>query len=274
MQLFYVFLCVLLLSACSTPLINELEKSPDYQVSKHHGGPFWHQTVYRKASYAPAAKTNDSETLHVYIEGDGRPWYTPSQVAWDPTPKRPLMLQLMTMDTASVLYLGRPCYFIEDDPACSPIWWTHQRYAPEVITSMNRALDVFIQPGNPIVLIGHSGGGTLAMLMAAKRSDISAVVTLAGNLDVEAWAEWHGYSPLLGSLNPVDFPLASSITQLHYAAAQDQQVPAMLIEQSLDSNLSIKNKMLKYEVIDNIDHHCCWAQQWPRILDDIDTALK
>src|SRR5258706_15772923 len=59
------------------------------------------------------ARSGTGNTLHVYLENDGLPWLRRYLVAADPTSDRPLMLQLMVVDPAAVLYLGRPCYFGE-----------------------------------------------------------------------------------------------------------------------------------------------------------------
>ena len=69
---------------------------------------------------------------------------------------------------------------------------------------MAAALSDILQrrPYQGLVLIGYSGGGVLAMLLAEQFPATQAVVTVAGNLDTDAWAIEHGYSPLRGSLNP------------------------------------------------------------------------
>ncbi|CAL1241117.1 protein of unknown function [Candidatus Methylocalor cossyra] len=43
-------------------------------------------------------------TLHVYLEGDGRPWQTRWHIAEDPTPREPVMLRLMARDHQAALY--------------------------------------------------------------------------------------------------------------------------------------------------------------------------
>ena len=70
-------------------------------------------------------------------------------------------------------------------------------------------------------MIGYSGGGTLAQLVAEKFTQTRAVVTLAGNLDLAAWVQLHDYTPLGGSLNPAERPpLPGHILQIHYVGKQ------------------------------------------------------
>jgi pimeloyl-ACP methyl ester carboxylesterase len=76
-----------------------------------------------------------------------------------------------------------------------------------------------------IVLVGHSGGGTLAMLMAEKLPNVEAVVTIAANLQVNKWAEYHHYSKLQGSLDPnLRKPLPAYIQQLHLYSPFDKVI--------------------------------------------------
>ncbi|GAA3965521.1 hypothetical protein GCM10022278_24180 [Allohahella marinimesophila] len=175
----------------------------------------------------------------------------------------------MHQDDQAAIYLGRPCYYALKDEACSPRWWTHWRYAPEIVASLNSALDHLVVERVQLVLIGHSGGGTLAMLMAASRHDVSAVITLAGNLDIRRWAELHDYSPLEGSLNPVDFPLPDSVSQLHFVGRLDEVTPPLLLEEALPS-LTQGVTLPYFYVIDEIDHSCCWEAHWPDIVREVE----
>lgn len=127
---------------------------------------------------------------------------------------------------------------------------------------MNTALDQQLSDGQQLVLIGHSGGGTLAMLMAESRDDVAAIVTLAGNLDVSAWTEHHQYSPLLGSLNPADSsPLAERIKQYHYLGTEDQTITKAMLEPVIERQRNAQLIETK-----GINHNCCWTNKWPEIL--------
>ena len=171
--------------------------------------------------------------LIVAIDGDGRPWLHRTRIARNPTPDDPLLWQWFSQWQEQALYLGRPCYFSRtlnaSDPACSPYWYTNGRYSEAVVASLRRALQR-LAPQRPLILLGHSGGGTLAMLLASRLPNTCAVVTLAGNLNVAAWTNAHHYSPLSGSLDPArQPPLPPRIGQWHLYSNRDKNIQAAWI---------------------------------------------
>jgi pimeloyl-ACP methyl ester carboxylesterase len=116
-----------------------------------------------------------------------------------------------------------------------------------------------------LVLIGYSGGGTLAMLLAERLGPV-AVVTIGANLDVDAWARYHDYTPLRGSLDPGRRPpLSAEIFQLHLAGGKDTNVPPDLI-----SPVVTRHPHAEFLVIRDYDHRCCWEKIWSSILARID----
>ncbi len=172
--------------------------------------------------------TTPQKPVVIYIEGDGRAWINRSTPSSNPTPGTATGLQLALLDTSpNVVYLARPCQFVSNDPACHQDYWTHKRFSPEVIRSMNEAVDHFALPGKGIHLVGYSGGGAVAALVAATRNDVLSLRTLAGNLDTEALNAFHGVSPMPESLNPVDFaPRTRFIPQTHWYGEKDDVVPS------------------------------------------------
>ena len=170
--------------------------------------------AHAPAAASPAASSSApsfaaSSTLHVYLEGDGTPWVYRVIVTPDPTPRRPLMLGLMSLDDAPSIYVGRPCYNgTSGASGCDDTLWTSARYSATVVDSMAKAIRVIARRGgySALRLFGHSGGGTLALLLAPRLEGVLDVVTVAGNLDIEAWTRHHGYSPLRDSLNPASEP--------------------------------------------------------------------
>lgn len=216
-------------------------------------------TVYRNSP------SQDSSELHVYLGGDGTPWIDGKVVAWDPTPRNPVGLRLMALDDAPSIYLGRPCYHGHSgSPPCSPTLWTYERYSTAVIESMTSALQTIIAQGEyeKLILIGFSGGGGLAMFLAEKFPQTKQVVTLAGNLDIEAWVRLHDYDQLYGSLNPGAMqPLPEDIQQYHFAAAEDDNIPPWIIE------AAVKNQNNSQIIrVDGFTHGCCWEKIWQSVL--------
>jgi len=245
------------LAGCGTYPAERSATAHGFTAETVAGDPFLHR-IFRKEG--------TGQVLHVYLEGDGRPWRTRNRVSLDPTPDNPVVLELMALDSAPALYLGRPCYFGVKDPLCSPDWWTDRRYAETVVASLDRVIDRYVEDRAGIVLIGHSGGGALAMLLAERRSDVLAVVTLAGNLDTGAWAKRHGYTPLSGSLNPADRPpLGNGTRQLHLVGAHDEVITTAMLEAVLEARPGAEMR-----IVAGADHSCCWRDVWPEVLAELD----
>ena len=213
--------------------------------------------------YESAGSGVEPDVLDIYLEGDGIPWSAPDHVAADPTPRRALALELMAADPGPSLYLGRPCYFGHAaDPGCGKALWTDRRYGTEVL----RSLAVIIareRAGRRIRLIGYSGGGALAALLAARVPGVVGLVTIAADLDVAAWARWHGYTPLTGSLDPADEPLPAVAAQ-HLIGDRDEEVPQASAARYLD-----RLPPAEIRHFADFDHRCCWAAVWPEVIRDV-----
>ena len=219
-------------------------------------------------SYAPIALV-PTETLTIYIEGDGLAWLTRSIASDNPTPRRPLGLELALAQTPKgAAYLGRPCqYLINTTPTeCNEAWWTNRRFSQEVIESSNQAISQLKNrfSAHKLVLVGYSGGGAIAALVAARRHDVVQLITVAGNLDHTAWTRLHGVLPLDGSLNPAqEFKALQSIPQLHLVGSKDLNIPVEIAE-SYATNFPSAMKP-RFRVISGFDHVCCWSEKWPEL---------
>jgi dienelactone hydrolase len=125
--------------------------------------------------------------------------------------------------------------------------------------------------GSPkVVFFGYSGGGALAMLIAERVEQTTAVVTIAANLDPDAWTAHHGFTSLHGSLKPVErAPLPPRITQVHYLGAKDSVVPPHLFADSMAGSPGTD-----VIVVENFTHTCCWVELWPEVLDHVDARLR
>jgi pimeloyl-ACP methyl ester carboxylesterase len=203
--------------------------------------------------------------LHIYIEGDGSPEVRPGVAAVDPTPRRPVLPALMALDPAPRLLLGRPCHHGQAAlPPCAPGDWTGGRYAARVADSMAAAARRLLAEGGHAgaVLIGHSGGGVLALLLAARLPEVRAVVAVASVVDTEAWSRHHGQAPLAGSLNPRHAaPGRSGTPELFLAGEADPVSPAALVAAAAGHRPAAT--LRRYP---GFDHACCWARAWPEAL--------
>jgi hypothetical protein len=258
-QLLLLLLSLHAFAACSTPTSRIGKAATGLGFTQHtvDGTQFSH-AVFTKTAGTPGS------ALHVYLDGDGSPWIRGRWIAKDPTPADPFTLQLMAADPSPAVYVGRPCYHGLVSPACTQALWTSARYSETVVASMAAAVSrVRARHGTPdLVLVGYSGGGTLAMLVAGRLPNVRAVVTIAANLDVDSWSELHGYLPLAGSLNPArSAPLHPDIVQMHYAGAKDENVPPGIVVAvaSAQANATVT-------VVPGFDHRCCWLERWPEML--------
>jgi dienelactone hydrolase len=211
-----------------------------------------------------------AEKLAVYIEGDGLAWITASEISSDPTPTEPTAMELaFRHPPGSVLYLARPCQYVSADTNgdCHSRYWTSHRFAPEVIASLNAAIDQAKRRmhARRITLIGYSGGGTVAALLAASRSDVDMLVTVVGNLDHQMWTSSEGLTPLFGSLSPVDqIGTLKNIKQVHFVGAKDKIVPPKSVFSYRDR--FPRDRLPEIRVLQQYDHNCCWIDAWPSLM--------
>lgn len=257
-----VLICVLLAGGCALSPVTRGDRLAAAGGAERLTLP---GTAFRHVVYSRVPSA-DTRTLHVYVGGDGRAFVSRTRVARDPTPGRPLALELMLADPAPAIYLGRPCYHgTAADPPCSPLNWTTARYSEAVVDSVTAALSRLLAtyPRARVTLIGYSGGGVVALYVAARLERVSTVVTLAAPLDVAEWARRHGYSPLLGSLNPADerkWPPA--LRQVHVHGAEDGNVPPDTVHRFEGR----AGDTASFLVLAGFDHVCCWRERWSGLL--------
>jgi len=249
---------LLSLAACSSPLarLHEQAAGFGFKAIELNAGGFALAGFYRPGESA-------AKRLHVYLEGDGRPWEQGVIPAAEPTTRASVMLPLMAMDDEPALYLARPCYNGHaGDAGCNADLWTGARYGERVVAALASALEDFSRQYayRELVLIGHSGGGGLAMLLAKRLPQTKAVLTLAVNYDIDVWADYHGYRRLKESLNPAA-GANSGIPEWHFLAERDGNIPPHLFYQALKSR---ENSHV--EIIPAIDHNHGWQTIWPEIL--------
>jgi hypothetical protein len=219
-------------------------------------------TVYERIRQPGIAAT-------LYIEGDGFAWedrHTPSS---DPTPHNPVGLRLAAADPGpNVIYLARPCEYsgMLDGSACDQKYWTGARLAPEVIAALDSAMDQLkgrykISAFN---LVGFSGGGGAVVLLAARRTDVASIRTVAGNVNQALFSQIHDVSPLSASLDPIDAARAvARIPQIHFAGEDDTVVPPQIADsfRAASSNAPC----IKVEPVAGVRHDASWAAVWPQL---------
>lgn len=232
-----------------------------FRGERYQAGPF-ELLAYER--FAPGERT-----LTVYLESDGHIRLTRTQISPDPTPLRPLLLDMAARDSApSVLYLARPCQYqsAERLRGCNPLYWDVRRFSPEVVDALSAALDRAKTRARAerLVLVGYSGGGTLALLLAVKRDDVAAIATVAAPLDVDAWVRHHNISPVTGSLDAAALARLARVRQAHLTGVRDWQVPPHLAE-AYARRLPDRGQT-RVTAIQGQDHDCCWVESWTRLL--------
>ncbi len=258
-RLWLVMLTVSLLGACSG--IGDAQQLADryeLQLQQVPGGPFL-LPVLARPELARGGR------LHLYIEGDGRPWLGRER-AVNPTGRGTIGLELMLADPNPSLLLGRPCYHQQGAPTspCEPGLWTEARYSQVVLDALADAMQRLLAEYQPrsLVLVGFSGGGVLALLLAQQQTLPTTVITVSSNLDTAAWTEHHRHLPLTGSLNPtLEIAPGAAFRQVHLAGSRDSVVPP-----ATTVGYRERHPAAEYWLYEDFDHSCCWVKAWPALL--------
>lgn len=212
-----------------------------------------------------------SDQLIVYIEGDGRIFNRRGQVRDNSTPTFAQAYELALLDPApQVLYLARIGQFNSNNTGSEfKKYWTTARMAPEAVQAANLAIDQAkkLAGASKIQLIGYSGGGGLAGLVAAGRNDVLSLATVAAVLDTVWWTDSYLSETKKGalrlSLNPTDRAEdISTLPQIHFSGRNDELVPPEMVER-LQMAVHFQNFQ---QVILNNTHTQGWTEDWPLLL--------
>jgi len=195
-----------------------------------------------------------AEVLNIFIEGDGEPG---------------VALRLAQETGGNSVYIGRPCQYLKVTRfnSCNRELWTSHRYSQAVVDSMDKAISALKQQyqSSQIRLVGYSGGGAIASIIASKRSDVALLLTVAGNLDHKWWTEFNNSAPLSGSLNPIDYSAAlEAVPQVHLIGDHDFVVPGSVLMSYL-SKFKTRDKVKSY-LVGGADHTCCWSMAVAAVL--------
>jgi hypothetical protein len=211
-----------------------------------------------------------AQAVTIYIEGDGLAWLNRGTPSRDPTPVNPVGLRLAAVDpSANVGWLARPCQYAgRSAPACdSDALWTGARFSETAVIAVSRGLDALVLPGQKIHLVGFSGGGAIAALVAARRSDVLSLRTVAGNLDHVVLNAHHRVSPMTASLNAADSAAQlGSLPQRHFVGGGDEIVPRLAADSFLHRQMGVPAGCRRLEMLPSASHTEGWAEAWPRLL--------
>ena len=212
-------------------------------------------------------KPGSRDYLVVYIEGDGAALTAAKEIAFDPSPSQAQSYELALLDPAqAVLYLARIGQY--QPGQTGPLYqkyWAEARFSNDAVEAASQAISqAKNQVGATYVhLVGFSGGGALATLLAERRGDVKSLVTIAALLDIDWWVDTFDYKPLLGSLNPADrAPMISSLPQIHINGKKDKIAPPEMLEQ-FEQKTDFRN--FRIITLPN-DHYSGWTKVWPQIL--------
>lgn len=204
--------------------------------------------------------------LAIYIEGDGAAWASPYHPPRDPTPRRPLAFALAAADPSPlVAYLGRPCQYLDERERanCDSAYWLDRRFAPEVIATYDALISRLRARSGAtrLRLVGYSGGGVIATLLAQRRDDVDQLITVAAPLALGEWTRQRRLSALVGSLDPAQARTRRALPWAwHFAGADDAVVPPAVVR------AFVAQAGGRLEVVPGFDHECCWQVAWPRLL--------
>lgn len=216
-----------------------------------------------------AALPTDGEPVQhlvVYLEGDGLAWRTPDWPSDDPTPTNPLALRLATHHPSDSprAWLARPCQYVDAARTGCPVaLWTSARQGREALHLSHQALDEIKRRtgAQTLTLVGHSGGGTLAALLMSERTDVTHLVTVAGNIDLAHWVALHRLSPQRDSFDPADRAQAlEGRSQRHLAGGRDAVVPPSVAQAFANHFPSGLRPVV--EVLPTAEHETGWLPLW------------
>lgn len=127
---------------------------------------------------------------------------------------------------------------------------------------MNARLDELKDqaPNAVLRLVGYSGGGAAAALLAAQRSDVACLVTVAAPLDTQAWTLAKNVSALSESQNPLDVAAKlRGMPMTHFSGGSDNVVPPSVNQQFM------QQAQTREVVKPGFDHDVQWLKAWPAL---------
>ena len=264
---FLVFCCVLVIGACTNLSVDSRKDSA--RALAETAGFTYVEIETDSFTLATYGRFGFSKDVTVYLGGDGFSYVTPTEVSSNPTPIKPTALTLAASDPSeSVIYLARPCQYVDlaREKYCSSKYWSSHRFAEEVVSAYEQALDHIknLVGGVAFHLVGYSGGGAVAVLIAARRGDVISVRTVAGYLDHIALNKMVGVEPLKGSLDPMRVASAlRGIPQVHYSGSRDLVIPPWVGKKFV--SVVGNPKCARSITVDGVSHEYGWVEYWKTV---------
>ncbi len=260
-KIFLLLLSTALLSSCKTLTYGyepgSIGNMYGFQKVLVKGGDFW-ITTYQKIS-------NQHKPYVFYIEGDGAAFSGRYRISHNPTPRRQMFIDLAAMDDRpNVVYIARPCQYtpMTLNPTCKMQYWTDKRMSDDSVKSINEVINK-INNKHKFSLMGFSGGGGIAVLIAARNNMVKDITTIAANLDHVAFTTLHNVTPMIGSLNPIDYTeQIKNIPQLHISGGKDTIIPPFIADKFVQKSSS---NCVKQKIYENISHTNGWKRVWEYI---------
>jgi alpha-beta hydrolase superfamily lysophospholipase len=145
------------------------------------------------------------------------------------------------------------------NPKCSNQYWTNKRMSEDSVVAINDVINS-INNKQKFSLVGYSGGGGIAILVAARNYMVSDIITVAGNLDHKAFTTHHHVTPMSGSLNPIDYVRqVSHIPQLHISGGKDTVIPPFIAGEFVQRASS---PCVKQQIFEGASHRVGWKEMW------------
>lgn len=218
-------------------------------------------------TYSNHNNSPEKKEYVVYIEGDGLISYKSGAISSNPTPVNHMMLKLAMLDNRNynIVYIARPCQYtpMEMNPKCNYSYWSNARWSPESVNAMDEAIKSIVLNNN-FHLIGFSGGGGIAVLIAAQNKRVKSILTIGGNLDHVVFNEYHGAMQSISSLNPIDYAISiNNIPQLHLVGSRDKIIPSIIAHEYVKKSSS---NCVRYRIIDGPSHNSGWIDIWQNLL--------
>ena len=263
---------LLALGGCANTA-NELERVTADRISRPA---FMVDRVIEGGAYPLHVRERMNErgtSANVYIEGDGFSGENNRANALTLTPDNPVALHLASRDLSrNLVYIAQPCQYVSpdadpfaEDAVCAPGNWTNENYSVEALEAFDAALND-IKRRYDITgfnLIGYDEGANIAALLAATRSDVLSLRSVAGDLNPALTPG--GPVPAQSGLAAVDVaPALAPMPQYHFIGGLDDIVQPEVYH-SYRQAMGF-SECTEYKLVPDADHTLGWVQAWPELL--------